>query len=49
MAGLLPQLLVTAKTLVYGVIAALLVGFASGILPAYGAMRMSVINALRRV
>ena len=44
MAGLLPPLLVTAKTLVYGVIAALLVGFASGILPAYGAMRMSVIN-----
>ena len=49
MAGLLPQLLITAKTLAYGVIAALLVGFASGILPAYGAMRMSVINALRRV
>lgn len=49
MAGLLPPLLVTGKTLVYGVIAALVVGFASGILPAYGAMRMSVINALRRV
>jgi putative ABC transport system permease protein len=49
MAGLLPPLLVTVKTLVYGVIAALAVGFASGILPAYGAMRMSVINALRRV
>jgi putative ABC transport system permease protein len=49
MAGLLPPLLVTAKTLVYGVVAALAVGFASGILPAYGAMRMSVINALRRV
>jgi putative ABC transport system permease protein len=49
MAGLLPPLLITAKTLVYGVIAALLVGFASGILPAYGAMRMSVINALRRI
>lgn len=49
MAGLLPPLLVTAKTLVYGVIAALVVGFASGILPAYGAMRMRVVNALRRV
>ncbi|MFP5235051.1 MAG: ABC transporter permease [Acidobacteriota bacterium] len=49
MAGLLPPLLVTAKTLAYGVIAALLVGFASGILPAYGAMRMRVVNALRRV
>ena len=49
MAGLLPPLFVTGKTLVYGVIAALLVGFASGILPAYGAMRMRVVNALRRV
>jgi len=49
LAGLLPPLLVTAKTMVYGVIAALMVGFASGILPAYGAMRMRVVNALRRV
>jgi len=49
LAGLLPPLLVTAKTLAYGVIAALVVGFASGILPAYGAMRMRVVNALRRV
>jgi putative ABC transport system permease protein len=49
MAGLLPPLLVTAKTLAYGVIAALVVGFASGILPAYGAMRIRVVNALRRV
>ncbi len=49
MAGLLPPLLITAKTLAYGVIAALVVGFASGILPAYGAMRMRVVNALRRV
>jgi putative ABC transport system permease protein len=48
-AGLLPPLFVTAKTLVYGLIAALVVGFASGILPAYGAMRMRVVNALRRV
>ena len=49
MAGLLPPLLVTAKTLTYGVIAALAVGVASGILPAWGAMRMNVVNALRRV
>jgi len=49
MAGLLPPLLVTAKTLAYGVIAALAVGLISGILPAYGAMRISVVNALRRV
>jgi len=49
MAGLLPPLLVTDKTLAYGVIAALAVGLISGILPAYGAMRISVVNALRRV
>jgi putative ABC transport system permease protein len=49
MAGLLPPLLVTAKTLTYGVIAAIVVGFAGGILPAWGAMRMRVVNALRRV
>jgi ABC-type antimicrobial peptide transport system permease subunit len=49
LAGLLPPLFVTAKTLASGVIAALVVGFASGILPAYGAMRMRVVNALRRV
>ena len=49
MAGLLPPLFVTAKTLIYGVIASLVVGFASGILPAYGAMRIRVVNALRRV
>jgi putative ABC transport system permease protein len=49
MAGLLPPLLVTTKTLAYGLIAALMVGFASGILPAYGAMRISVIDALRRI
>jgi len=49
MAGLLPPLLITAKTLAYGVFAALAVGFASGILPAYGAMRMRVVTALRRV
>lgn len=49
MAGMLPPLLITAKTVVYGIAAALIVGFASGILPAYGAMRMRVVNALRRV
>lgn len=49
MAGLLPPLLIGAKTLAYGVLAALFVGFASGILPAYGATRMRVVTALRRV
>ena len=49
LAGLLPPLLFMPKTLAYGVAAALVVGFASGILPAYGAMRMRVVTALRRV
>jgi putative ABC transport system permease protein len=49
MAGLLPPLLVTVKTMVYGVLAALAVGIASGILPAWGAMQMRVVTALRRV
>lgn len=49
LAGMLPPLLITTRTLVYGVVAALLVGFASGILPAVGAMRMRVVDALRRV
>ncbi|HEV2205233.1 MAG TPA: FtsX-like permease family protein [Candidatus Acidoferrales bacterium] len=45
----LPPLLLSPRILAYGVIAAILVGFASGILPAWGAMRMRVVNALRRV
>lgn len=49
LAGLLPPLFVTTKTLLWGLLAAVAVGFASGILPAYGAMRMRVVNALRRV
>lgn len=49
LAGMLPTLLITPKTLVSGVVAALLVGFASAILPGIGAMRMRVVDALRRV
>ncbi len=47
--GMMPPLLLSPRVLVDGVIAALVVGFASGILPAWGAMRMRVVNALRRV
>jgi putative ABC transport system permease protein len=49
MAGLLPALLISPKVLISGVIAALAVGFASAILPGLGAMRMRVVDALRRV
>ena len=49
MAGLLPPLLITTRTMVVGVVAALAVGVASAILPGLGAMRMRVVDALRRV
>jgi putative ABC transport system permease protein len=49
LAGMLPQLLIPPRVMIYGVVAALAVGLASGILPAWGAMRMRVVDALRRV
>lgn len=49
MAGMLPTLLITPNVLISGVIAALVVGFASAILPGFGAMRMRVVDALRRI
>ncbi len=47
--GLLPQLLRSPTLLVSGLCAALAVGMISGILPGMVAMRMRVVNALRRV
>ncbi|MGE5321685.1 MAG: ABC transporter permease [Actinomycetota bacterium] len=49
LAGMLPALLISPKVLIYGVFAALAVGFVSAILPGLGAMRMRVVDALRRV
>ena len=49
LAGMLPALLISPKVLMYGVFAALAVGFVSAILPGLGAMRMRVVDALRRV
>ena len=49
MAGMLPPLLISHTVLISGVFAALAVGFASAIIPGVGAMRMRVIDALRRV
>src|SRR5437016_5591694 len=46
---MLPQLVLEPSILVVGLFAALAVGIASGILPGLGAMRMRVVNALRRV
>lgn len=47
--GMLPFFYLPASGMVVGLLAALAVGIASGILPAIGAMRMRVVDALRRV
>jgi putative ABC transport system permease protein len=47
--GLLPPLLLSYSMLAAGLGFALIVGAASGLLPGIGAMRMRVVNALRRV
>jgi putative ABC transport system permease protein len=47
--GLLPALILKPSVLSVGVLTALLVGAAGGILPGIGAMRLEVVNALRRV
>jgi hypothetical protein len=48
MTGLLPPLILSKSLLTLGVVFALFVGAASGLLPGIGAMRMRVVNALRR-
>jgi len=47
--GLLPTLILSPAILSLGLGTALLVGIVSGLLPGIGAMRMRVVNALRRV
>jgi putative ABC transport system permease protein len=47
--GLLPSLVLSPAILSLGLGVALLVGAVSGLLPGIGAMRMRVVNALRRV
>jgi putative ABC transport system permease protein len=49
MAGLLPALILSPGTLISGFLLAIVVGFASAILPGLGAMRLRVVDALRRV
>jgi putative ABC transport system permease protein len=49
LSGLVPVLFVSPTILLFGFLMALLVGFISGFLPGFGAMRMRVVNALRRV
>jgi putative ABC transport system permease protein len=47
--GLLPNIVLLPRTLILGMVLALIVGIASGLLPGLGAMRLRVVNALRRV
>src|SRR5215813_4203042 len=47
--GLVPVLFLSPTILLFGFVAALFVGFISGFLPGLGAMRLRVVNALRRV
>jgi putative ABC transport system permease protein len=49
LASMLPNLALPASVLLLGLVVALLVGVISGLLPGIGAMRMRVVNALRRV
>lgn len=47
--GLLPALILSPAVLSFGLFIALMVGMVAGILPGIGAMRLRVVNALRRV
>ena len=47
--GLLPALILAPQVLVMGLLVALTVGLASGLLPGLSAMRLRIVNALRRV
>jgi len=47
--GLLPSIVLAPSMLFFGLGLAVLVGFASGVIPGVSAMRLRVVNALRRV
>jgi putative ABC transport system permease protein len=49
LSGMLPELLLQPSILIFGLVVAIAVGLASGILPGIGAMRMRVVEAFRRV
>jgi putative ABC transport system permease protein len=49
LSGMLPQLILAPSVFVLGMATALVVGLASGFLPGLGAMRLQIVNALRRV
>jgi putative ABC transport system permease protein len=47
--GLLPSIILKPSFLSFGLLVAIFTGILSGILPGWGAMRLRVVNALRRV
>ena len=49
LSGLLPSIVLEPSMLIFGLVLAVVVGLASGFLPGLGAMRLRVVNALRRV
>jgi putative ABC transport system permease protein len=49
LAGLLPSIVLAPSMLLFGLALAIVVGFASGVIPGVSAMRLRVVNALRRV
>jgi putative ABC transport system permease protein len=49
LSSLLPSIVLAPSMLLFGLITAIVVGILSGLLPGLGAMRLRVVNALRRV
>jgi putative ABC transport system permease protein len=49
LSGMLPSIVLAPSMLVIGLLLAIVVGFASGVIPGVSAMRLRVVNALRRV
>ena len=47
--GMIPNLLISPHVVAYGLVAAVVVGIASGLLPGLGAMHLRIVNGLRRV
>jgi putative ABC transport system permease protein len=47
--GLLPNIVLAPKMLIFGLVAAILTGILSGFLPGMNAMHLRIVNALRRV
>lgn len=48
MNGIIPNLVLAPRVILFGLAAAIFVGILSGLLPGLGAMRLRVVNALRR-